>query len=285
MPSIPLNYLSSPWLDSTCSFLAHCSARLLIPTIPLPAPQRQQDNCIMNCILDLNLPESTMIRVNSCRLWLQVTMLSDICNLKGNQIDRQAWLGLSPMPSSTADWPVQARPHDIIWGIWRKALSDSVCTNENRYVLASKPGLLKVGLGAWLHASSPRHSPRWTSFIEQSTQRLFTPDPLHPEHFLQLSTATRVDFSLATYDLRAPTQHIPRTELPADAVPVLTTTDGVHIRINRSTTPFRLGAPPPAPPTRVPSSSRTILTLSQNGNGNSSWVRSTLATPSPLANN
>jgi hypothetical protein len=94
----------------------------------------------------------------------------------------------------------------------------------------------------------PRHSPIWASFLEQSTQRLFNPDPLHPGHYSQLSTATRVDFSLATSDLRGPTQHIPASELPADAVPVQTTMDGAYLNIIRSTTPFCLGSPPPAPP-------------------------------------
>jgi hypothetical protein len=43
MPSISLTYLDSPWLDSTCTFLAHCKAQLLIPDIPLPKLQRQHD--------------------------------------------------------------------------------------------------------------------------------------------------------------------------------------------------------------------------------------------------
>ena len=36
----------------------------------------------MNGILDLNLPPTTIKRINACRLWLQVTTLSDISNLK-----------------------------------------------------------------------------------------------------------------------------------------------------------------------------------------------------------
>jgi hypothetical protein len=117
MPSISLNYLDSPWLDSTCKFLAHCQAQLLIPDIPLSKLQRQHDACIMNGILDLNLSATTMKRINSCRLWFQVTTLSDICTLKGNRIDRNTWLGFAPMPSTAADWPIQGRPHDSVWSI------------------------------------------------------------------------------------------------------------------------------------------------------------------------
>ena len=73
---------------------------------------------------------------------------SDICNLKGDQIARVAWLGLAQIPSNASDWPVQARPHDTVWGLWRKALSDSFCTKDSRYVLASRPGQLTQSLGA-----------------------------------------------------------------------------------------------------------------------------------------
>ena len=48
----------------------------------------------------------------------------------GDQIARVAWLGLAQIPSTASDWPVQARPHDTVWSLWRKALSDSFCTKE-----------------------------------------------------------------------------------------------------------------------------------------------------------
>jgi hypothetical protein len=71
MSSIPLLYTDSPWLDSTHTFLSHCFAQLVIPTISLPKLQRQHDACIMDGIFDLNLSATTMKRINSCRLWLR----------------------------------------------------------------------------------------------------------------------------------------------------------------------------------------------------------------------
>ena len=43
IPAIPLNYMDSPWLDSTFTFLRHYSAQLVIPGITLPKLQRSHD--------------------------------------------------------------------------------------------------------------------------------------------------------------------------------------------------------------------------------------------------
>jgi hypothetical protein len=224
-PQNPLTYLDSAWLDSTREFLGHCSAHLDIPQIPLQRLKRVNDECIMDGLRTLDLPKKTLARLNFCRLWLQVTTLSDISSLSGGSIDRNAWLGLTPMPLSQDDWPVQQRPHDKIWSTWRKALSDSYCTkNHRRYVLASRPGQLKQHLGAWLQDSQIEPSPRWNTVFSHSTQRLYLPSPTEPGRYHQFSTSTRLDFSMAKFDLINPqTRAIP---LPEDAVPAKTHSDG-----------------------------------------------------------
>jgi hypothetical protein len=123
-------YMDSAWLDSTRAFLKHSSAQLEIPEIPLLQLQRENDACIMDQFFETKLPNPTLKRLNLCRLWLCVTLLSNICTLQGSQISKTAWLGSSPMPSSDANWPVQHRPQEKSWTLWRKALSKSVCTNS-----------------------------------------------------------------------------------------------------------------------------------------------------------
>jgi hypothetical protein len=169
-PRARMPYLGSAWLDSTRAFLAHSAATLHIEQASLPALQRQHDACIMDGIIELGLSTTSLERINCCRIYLRVTTLSDICTLHGDQIERKAWLGLGRMASSQADWPVQPRPHDKSWGLWRSALSKSVCTKEHRYVLASRPGILIKRLGLWLNKSTPQTSPRWTALFEHSTQ-------------------------------------------------------------------------------------------------------------------
>jgi hypothetical protein len=147
-PQIPLTYLDSAWLDSTREFLAHCDAHLTIPIIPLPSLKRRNDECIMDGFLTLKLPRKTLSRLNFCQLWLKVTTLSDICSLPGDRIDRKAWLCTAPMPSSQADWPVQQRPHNKVWSLWRaKGLISKLLQYR-------KP--IRQSLEAWETQATPR---------------------------------------------------------------------------------------------------------------------------------
>jgi hypothetical protein len=151
------------------------------------------------------------------------------------------------MPSTTADWPIQGRPHDSIWSIWGKALSDSVCRNPTHYVLATRPGTLTTSLGDWLYDSSAPKSPRWKVFIDQSSQYLFIPNTSRPDRCLQLSTPTRLAFHMASYDLHGSQHWLKTTDTPTDAVPAQPTTDGTTLRVNRPITPARRGPPPVVP--------------------------------------
>jgi hypothetical protein len=157
-PHIPLPYLDHAWLDSTRQFLTHCSATMEIPEISLPKMLRQHATCIMDKFITLVLPKPTLQKLNACRLWLCITLVSNIIPLAGITIDQGAWLGQHPMPSSTADCPVQMRPHATIWGMWRKTLSDSLCSNTRQYVITSRPGTLTTGLEVWTPESKPQPS-------------------------------------------------------------------------------------------------------------------------------
>jgi hypothetical protein len=198
----------------------------------------------MDGFIEANLKPITLQRLNFCRLWLQVTFVSDISMLQGNTIDRQAWLGVAPMPSSKADWPQQSRPEEKVWRLWRYAVSKSICIHEGKNVMANKPGILAKGLGSWLPDSAPKQSPRWRTFLAHSSQRLYVPASGVPDHYDQLSTETRLDFSLAHYHLDESRQRIHVSKLPDDAVPVHPTHNGFSSRVNRTSTPSILANPP-----------------------------------------
>jgi hypothetical protein len=90
-PEKTVPYLDHAWLDSTRQFLKHdCSAQIEIPKLQLPSPQRVNDSCIMEAFLKLKLSPTSLRRQNFCRLWLQVTHMSDISTLQGNKVDRSA---------------------------------------------------------------------------------------------------------------------------------------------------------------------------------------------------
>lgn len=154
----------------------------------------------MDSCVGLGLSPPTLSRLNFCQLWLQVTQLSDICTLPGDGVDRNAWLGIAPMPSSDANWPVQPRPHDTVWGLWRRALSDSACSKLHRHAMATRPGALTAPLGNWSSDFDPQASPKRHSCLLHSTQCLFVPVRNQPATLQQLSAPTCLAFSLACYD-------------------------------------------------------------------------------------
>jgi hypothetical protein len=168
----------------------------------------------MDRFIEQSLSAPKLKRLNLCLLWLRVTLLSDIlCTLQGSQVERNAWLGSSPMPSSDANWPVQPRTQEKIWTLWCKAISNSY------------PGELTTKLGAWLPSAQTQKSPQWKAFFEHSTQCFFLPAD-QPSTYYKVSTDTHLDFSLTRYDFSGPKHIIPAAELPNKAAPVQPTTDG-----------------------------------------------------------
>ena len=101
----------------------------------------------MNGFLEQDLSSTVLQRINCCQLFLQVTLFSDISNLAGDQIERNAWLGTKPMPSNDNAWPIQPRSDEASWRLWHKAISTSVCTNTTKNVIATRPGTFTKPLG------------------------------------------------------------------------------------------------------------------------------------------
>ena len=72
---------------------------------------------------DLNLPDKEKKAFQRCRLFLQATTLTDICNAEGTQVTEDSWLGVrrenEPM---FYGWPLQKRPPPLDWQVWLKVL-------------------------------------------------------------------------------------------------------------------------------------------------------------------
>ena len=68
--------------------------------------------------------------LNSCRLFLRVLTLSDICTAKGDEIARQCWEGTTPT-RATQLWPKQDKPPSNVWLLWRKYLSRCYLEDES----------------------------------------------------------------------------------------------------------------------------------------------------------
>ena len=62
----------------------------------------------------------TLQRLNVCRMYLQVTLLSEITDIQGHQITSSATREVrNPNQKSTLQWPLQKCPDTITWNLWR----------------------------------------------------------------------------------------------------------------------------------------------------------------------
>eukprot|EP00978_Attheya_sp_CCMP212_P007873 scaffold18320_cov37-Attheya_sp.AAC.1 len=84
--------------------------------------------------------------INACRMYLQVTRVSDISTTAGSRILAQILNGditkeqLNQFYEPNIEWPRQDRPNKAAWNLWRKALNKTVCTSA---------GKLYTPLGPW----------------------------------------------------------------------------------------------------------------------------------------
>ena len=123
-------------------------------------PQCLQDEPLMQVFEAEGYTQRELVRLNRCRLYYQVTTLSDISDGTGTQLSPR-WLHRSPPTHTTRyKWPVQGNPPKYDWDLWDAALQTTVCNT----------GLgLKYPLGAW---TVPPEAHQW-EYLVSSDDRLF----------------------------------------------------------------------------------------------------------------
>jgi len=108
----------------------------------------------MDDISKLNLRAQDLQLIQNVRLYLRVTILSEICNHKGTHLLQQylhppnletPFHNIYPHPGSTLKWPTQPLPGPKAWKLWHKTLT----TVYSQLVTAK----LNQPLGAWIHDS------------------------------------------------------------------------------------------------------------------------------------
>ena len=111
----------------------------------------------------------TLKRINACRMYLQVTLVSDIANVKGDKILESALKGeRSINQSSNVQWPLQQRPNKQTWKIWRKTIRQIYCCSNNNLLHR------QYKLQQWLF--SPR---------SRTTKHIYQYSPLLDEIYVQ----------------------------------------------------------------------------------------------------
>ena len=85
-PNKQISYTSSVWFQDIIDFLYKHNITIFTKKILNITSQRKKDKCIMKEILQLNLSKTSLIQINSCRIYLKVFHLSDMIDLNGKNV-------------------------------------------------------------------------------------------------------------------------------------------------------------------------------------------------------
>jgi len=145
-----LPWSNSKWFDTVRQFLHSINGKIILQQPWLITRRRQHDRYLMDDVLALRLTNAQNIQVQSVRLFLRVSVLSELTNHCGTQLLPRALRRNRPTPNnpytgsnySRLLWPNQPAPSPSAWQTW----------NDVIRVLYLKPNSndLSTPLGAWL---------------------------------------------------------------------------------------------------------------------------------------
>ena len=137
-------HFESKWLNSLRSYLRNIGGQLRLHKHGVSQLLRVHDAFIMDMAINSKKFGPTALRrINYCRMYLNVLLLSDITTPNGQRIDDAAYLGNRDdlHHFETHDRVNQPKPNDKAWTEWRKCLN-LFCNNSYHHTL-------KTPLGAW----------------------------------------------------------------------------------------------------------------------------------------
>ena len=113
--------------------------------------------------------------LNECRVYLQVTTLSDITSGNGHYLLDHIFQRNNPLQSySSLSWPCQGIPNERSWTIWNLALRQCFPTNWMRRLVDP--------LGQWHTIDT-----QWGSFFNMAAAKLYVKD----EQWMQFTPNTQ----------------------------------------------------------------------------------------------
>jgi hypothetical protein len=112
-PQLTLPHIFDPLITTIRQFLAEIRLNIVIPPLYIPQPLRTDDRNIMSEIMKIEKSPIAIQRVNQCRLFLQVTWLSEMTDPQGTTIIPdflQFTRKHNDVSRSNLRWPIQALP-------------------------------------------------------------------------------------------------------------------------------------------------------------------------------
>lgn len=166
---IPLPHLyPMKWIPSIRTFLASINATLEIEHTHSIMLQRQGDLFLIDYFLQQTSSSSILQQLNACWLYLNVTLLSEICNPNGSDISHLSYAGQQRLSNpSSIIYPWQSQPNETAWRHWRSYISQLLVPNTLT---------LRNPLRKWL-VTGPNLTRKWQYQLTSDRQTLFVFQP------------------------------------------------------------------------------------------------------------
>ena len=211
----PSKYITRTWLSVAWEYLSTHGLRLVVPGAWTPQPQRENDVAIMAVAIRLfgqGRKAKDLRVIQQCRLYLRVTMLSEITDATGRYLCNNIINGHRHTDRSTLLFypksPVPPPPS--FWTAWRRFLKQLVPTESASNRSLREPLRPNYRMGAWY---TPRLE-RWHTLYSPTTKRIY----------LHLSQAIQSYPQLPSRTLKF-NRNSSRVEqaFPPDAIPITVT--------------------------------------------------------------
>ena len=146
-PQSDIDYVETCWIMSIRDFLRTYRLRLEFTEASRQQPQCEQDCFIMDSLREHGQFSATeMQQLNACRMYLQVSRLSDIVTGDGRHILREVLVGSDTKHHLSSNrWPRQGRPIKEWWNLWRRAL-------QRVFSIDGVSRTIRTPLGLWHHS-------------------------------------------------------------------------------------------------------------------------------------
>jgi Reverse transcriptase (RNA-dependent DNA polymerase) len=155
--------ITPSWMKSIWRFVVDHDI-CVADDIPQFASLRQHDQLLMEVFATQGLSNKDLVKVNICRLHLQVLSIADITEGCGERITSNAWNGVKALQHvSRYTWGVQPRPPEAFWLVWKRAVTQ-LCGRDRR---------LHQPLGHWT-VDGCKH---WIWWYDGLTETLYRRQP------------------------------------------------------------------------------------------------------------
>ena len=111
-----IDYVENQWAVHLHNLLRLMKGKLVLTALNSGRIQREHDYFLMD-MFDTHYSQSSLKKLNYCRLYLQVERLSDICTNDGKYIQMCYLLGTQRNLYNIKDWTQQGKTDKQIWGL------------------------------------------------------------------------------------------------------------------------------------------------------------------------